>query len=197
MLKDEERTMKQTINIFCSVTGLLLLSGCQFFDGTPFEQKPDPKVTKLAISTQQTNNELRHLAEQMAEMNRNQIELDLRVQRIEAKLAGGAGSEEIEALKRDIQLIRAERETLKKEITDDLVARIDKVVSRAGANTPTVKPPTNTSRSRTGYNHTVERGQTLSEIARGYGKSVDSIMKANNLKSATTIRPGQVLFIPD
>jgi LysM repeat protein len=180
---------------FC---GLLLLSGCQYFDGTPFERKPDPKVTKLAISTQQTNNELRALAEQMAEMNRNQIEMDLRLQRLESRLSGGAGSEEIEALKRDIQLIRTERETLKKEITDDLVARIDKVVSRAGANTPTVKPPsTTTSRSRTGYNHTVERGQTLSEIARGYGKSVDSIMKANNLKSATTIRPGQVLFIPD
>jgi LysM repeat protein len=179
---------------FC---GLLLLSGCQHFDGTPFERKPDPKVTKLAISTQQTNNELRALAEQMAEMNRNQIELDLRLQRLEAKLSGGAGSPEIEALKRDIQLIRTERETLKKEITDDLVTRIDKVVSRAGATTPTVKPPANSSRSRTGYNHTVERGQTLSEIARGYGKSIDSIMKANNLKSAALIRPGQVLFIPD
>jgi hypothetical protein len=70
---------------FC---GLLLLSGCQHFDGTPFERKPDPKVTKLAISTQQTNNELRALAEQMAEMNRNQIELDLRLQRLEAKLSG-------------------------------------------------------------------------------------------------------------
>jgi nucleoid-associated protein YgaU len=189
--------MKQRINVFCTVTGLLILSGCQYFDGTPFEMKPDPKVTKLAISTQQTNNELRHLAQQMAEMNRNQIELDMRLQKIESRLTGSAGSEEIEALKRDIQLIRAERETLKKEITDDLVARIDKVVSRSGATTPVVKPPTNTSRSRTGYNHTVERGQTLSEIARGYGKSMDAIMKANNLKSANTIRPGQVLFIPD
>jgi LysM repeat protein len=189
--------MKKWMSSLCGISGLMLVSGCQYFDGTPFERKPDPKVTKLAISTQQTNNELRHLAEQMAEMNRNQVEIDLRLQKLEAKLSGGAGSEEIEALKRDIQLIRAERDTLKKEITDDLVARIDKVVSRAGATTPTVKPPANTSRSRTGYNHTVERGQTLSEIARGYGKSVDSIMKANNLKSAATIRPGQVLFIPD
>jgi LysM repeat protein len=191
------KTMKQCLMSLCGISGLMLMSGCKFFDGTPFEQKPDPKVTKLAISTQQTNNELRHLAEQMAEMNRNQIELDMRLQKLESKLTGGAGSEDIDALKRDIQLIRAERETLKKEITDDLVARIDKVVSRSGANTPSVKPPANTSRSRTGYNHTVERGQTLSEIARGYGKSMDVIMKANNLKSASTIHPGQVLFIPD
>ena len=192
--------MKQWISCLCAASGLALLSGCQYFDGTPFERKPDPKVTKLAISTQQTNNEVRHLAEQMAEMNRNQIELDLRLQRLEAKLSGSAGSEDIAALKRDIQLIRAERDTLKKEITDDLVARIDKVVSRSGATTPAVKTPTTSTgstRARTGYNHTVEKGQTLSEIARGYGKSVDAIMKANNLKSATTIRPGQVLFIPD
>jgi len=192
--------MKKWMSCMCAVSGLALLSGCQYFDGTPFERKPDPKVTKLAISTQQTNNEVRHLAEQMAEMNRIQIELDMRLQRLESKLSGGASSDDISAVKRDIQMIRAERDTLKKEITDDLVARIDKVVSRAGSTSTAVKSPgisTTSTRARTGYNHTVEKGQTLSEIARGYGKTVDAIMKANNLKTTNTIRPGQVLFIPD
>ncbi len=192
--------MKNWINCMCAVSGLALFSGCQYFDGTPFERKPDQKVTKLAISTQQTNNEVRHLAEQMAEMNRNQIELDLRLQRMESRVNSASSAEEIAALKRDIALLRSERDTLKKEITDDLVARIDKVVSRSGASTTAVKTPTastTSSRAKTGYNHTVEKGQTLSEIARGYGKSLDVIMKANNLKTANTIRPGQVLFIPD
>ena len=192
--------MKKWMSCMCAVSGLALLSGCQYFDGTPFERKPDPKVTKLAISTQQTNNEVRHLAEQMAEMNRIQIELDMRLQRLESKLSGGASSDDMSAVKRDIQMIRAERDTLKKEITDDLVARIDKVVSRAGSTSTAVKSPgisTTSTRARTGYNHTVEKGQTLSEIARGYGKTVDAIMKANNLKTTNTIRPGQVLFIPD
>jgi hypothetical protein len=67
--------MNKCLVSWCGFCGLLLLSGCQYFDGTPFERKPDPKVTKLAISTQQTNNELRALAEQMAEMNRNQVEI--------------------------------------------------------------------------------------------------------------------------
>lgn len=192
--------MKQWIRCMCAVSGLALVSGCQYFDGTPFERKPDPKVTKLAISTQQTNNELRHLAEQMAELNRIQIELDLRLQRVEARLVSGASAAELAAIKRDIQLIRSERDTLKKEITDDLVARIDKVVSRAGASSSSARPPatsTTSTAARTGYKHTVEKGQTLSEIARGYGKGVDAIMKANKLKSANTIYPGQVLFIPD
>ena len=194
--------MKNWMSCMCAVGGLALFSGCQHFDGTPFERKPDPKVTKLAISTQQTNNEVRHLAEQMAEMNRNQIELDLRLQRMESRVNSASSAEEIAALKRDIALLRSERDTVKKEITDDLVARIDKVVSRSGASTPAVKTPgagtaSTSSRAKTGYNHTVEKGQTLSEIARGYGKNLDVIMKANNLKTANTIRPGQVLFIPD
>jgi len=192
--------MKHWISYLCAVSGLALVTGCQFFDGTPFERRPDPKVTKLAISTQQANNELRHLAEQMAELNRIQIELDMRLQRVESKLTSASSAEEIAAIKRDIALIRSERETLKKEITDDLVARIDKVVSRAGASTPSTRAPTTSTTSthaRTGYKHTVEKGQTLSEIARGYGKSIDAIMKVNNLKSANTILPGQVLFIPD
>lgn len=192
--------MKHWMSCMCAVSGLALFSGCQHFDGTPFERKPDPKVTKLAISTQQTNNEVRHLAEQMAEMNRNQIELDLRLQRMESRVNSASSAEDIAALKRDIALLHSGRDTLKKEITDDLVARIDKVVSRSGASTTAVKTPatsTTSARAKTGYNHTVEKGQTLSEIARGYGKSLDVIMKANNLKSAATIRPGQVLFIPD
>ncbi len=192
--------MKHWMSCMCAVSGLALFSGCQHFDGTPFERKPDPKVTKLAISTQQTNNEVRHLAEQMAEMNRNQIELDLRLQRVESRVNSASSAEDIAALKRDIALLHSGRDTLKKEITDDLVARIDKVVSRSGASTTAVKTPatsTTSPRAKTGYNHTVEKGQTLSEIARGYGKSLDVIMKANNLKTANTIRPGQVLFIPD
>jgi len=192
--------MKHWMSCMCAVSGLALFSGCQHFDGTPFERKPDPKVTKLAISTQQTTNEVRHLAVQMAEMNRNQIELDLRLQRVESRVNSASSAQEIAALKRDIALLRSERDTLKKEITDDLVARIDKVVSRSGASTTAVKTPTTatpTPRAKTGYNHTVEKGQTLSEIARGYGKSLDVIMKANNLKTANMIRPGQILFIPD
>jgi len=43
----------------------------------------------------------------------------------------------------------------------------------------------------------VEKGHTLSEIARGYGKSVDSILKANKITNPSSIRVGQVLFIPD
>ena len=44
--------------------------------------------------------------------------------------------------------------------------------------------------------HTVQQGQTLSAIARRYGTSVGSIQRTNNLRSAHSIRVGQVLRIP-
>ena len=47
-----------------------------------------------------------------------------------------------------------------------------------------------------GREHIVEKGHTLSAIAQAYGTSVDSIKKANNLKS-DNIYVGQKLFIPD
>jgi membrane-bound lytic murein transglycosylase D len=44
--------------------------------------------------------------------------------------------------------------------------------------------------------HVVERGDTLSKIARRYGTSVDALRSANRLGARTLIHPGQVLTIP-
>jgi membrane-bound lytic murein transglycosylase D len=44
--------------------------------------------------------------------------------------------------------------------------------------------------------HRVRRGQTLSQIARQYGRSVDEIRRRNGLRSKNLIREGQVLRIP-
>lgn len=44
--------------------------------------------------------------------------------------------------------------------------------------------------------HRVRRGQTLAQIARQYGSSVDSIRRANGLRDADHIRTGQALRIP-
>ena len=191
--------MKNWMMSGCAVGMTALMSGCTtvggWFDGTWFESKPDPTVARVETTTQQMSLEFRQLSEQMSEIRRNQQELDTRLNRMEAQLAsGGRTQSEITALQRDIQMLRADRETLKREITNDLAARIEKVAN-ARPSAPAAAPTPN--KPRTGYEHKVEKGQTLSEIARGYGKSVDSIMKANNIKDASTLRVGQVLFIPD
>ena len=182
--------MKQWMMSGCAMGMTVLMSGCTVFEGTVFDPnpKPDPEVARVATTTQQMSLEFRQICEQISEIRRNQLELDTRLNRMETQLTT-ADRSEITALQRDIQMLRTDRDTLKREITNDLAARIEKV-TRATAATPTAKP-------RTGVEHKVEKGQTLSEIARGYGKSIDTIMKANNLKDASALRIGQVLFIPD
>ena len=67
------------------------------------------------------------------------------------------------------------------------------VASSPGAAGATGTPTT--SGTEQGYEHVVEKGQTLGAIARAYNTTVDAIKKANNLKNDTVLI-GQKLFIP-
>lgn len=74
--------------------------------------------------------------------------------------------------------------------------------SQLVASTPTLPPePTLTAEaapapSPTPITHVVQAGETLSEIARMYGTTVEAIVQANDLENANAIREGQVLLIP-
>ena len=200
------------------VSVVFLCSGCAgpMFEGTIFEQPPrqDPSVATLLTNSQQMSLEFRQLSEQMAALNRNQESLEMRLSRLENQANSlPKTADDIIALRRDMQLIRTERETLKKEITEDLATRIEKIAARQQADinaaknvaaasavtrrTSQSREASVSARSVSGYEHKVEKGQTLSEIARGYGKSIAVIMKATKITNPSTIRVGQILFIPD
>ncbi|MDD4016617.1 MAG: LysM peptidoglycan-binding domain-containing protein [Kiritimatiellae bacterium] len=193
-------------------------AGCAgpMFEGTIFEQpsRQNPAVAGMLTNAQQMSVEIRQLSEQVAALNRNQESFETRMSRFETQAGTTPQTQDdIIALRRDMQLLRAERESLKKEITDDLAVRIEKIAARqqadinAARNAAAASPVTGRAsnagkasvgaRSVSGYEHKVERGQTLSEIARGYGKSMDVILKANKITNPSTIRVGQILFIPD
>jgi hypothetical protein len=195
---------------------LLLAAGCTgpMVEGTIFERspRPDPEMARIAADTQQMGVAFRQVSEQLAALNRNQETLEARLARLEAQAAAGARAQQddLAAQRRDIQLLRAERDTLRGEITGDLAARIEKIAARQQAEINAARTAASTAAvgaaapggavragSGSGYEHKVVPGQTLSEIARGYGKSVDSIMKANKIANPSAIRAGQVLFIPD
>jgi len=198
---------------------LLLICGCSspLFEGSIFDQREyrrtggaQQELAKIKTSSEMTNLECRRLAEQIEALNQNQQLLDNRLRNVEARLGSSSGSEqEIVALRHDLDQLRLERERLRKEITDDLAARIEQIAARQqksidAANRQvqeavarTSAPTAGSGRSTSGYEHKVERGQTLSEIARGYKTTVDKIIKANNIKNPSTIRVGQILFIPD
>jgi LysM repeat protein len=61
---------------------------------------------------------------------------------------------------------------------------------------PTVEATPAPATSPTPITHVVQAGETLSEIARMYGTTVEAIVQANNLQNSNAIREGQVLLIP-
>ena len=194
-----------------TVLGAMLVSGCEgpMFEGSIFEQpsRKDPEMARIATNTQQMSVEFRQLTEQVEALNRSQEALDARLNRLETQVnAASHSQDDLVGVRRDIQLIRSERETLKKEITDDLAARVEKIAARQQAENRaarTASAPASATKAagaaagHTGYEHKVEKGQTLSIIAKGYGTTVEAIMKANKLANPSAIRVGQVLFIPE
>ena len=114
--------------------------------------------------------------------------------------------DDVKTLRDEIGQVKAERETLRKQITDDIMARITKIIEaqntratpgRGTTTTPATSGNSATGGKETGRLHTVEAGQNLTDIAAAYKSSVDAIVKANNLKNPNVLRVGQELFIPD
>ena len=50
---------------------------------------------------------------------------------------------------------------------------------------------------QSGNSYTVEKGDTLSRIARGLNIRLSELLKANNMSMSSIIRPGQVLVVPE
>ena len=198
---------------------MMLGAGCSspLFEGTIFDQRdytrtggPQKDLAKIKTSSEMTNLECQRLSEQVDALNRNQQLLDNRLRNIEARLSSSADvNQDVVALRRDLEQVRVERDQMRKEITNDLAGKIDTIAAKQQRSIDAAQRQVQEAASRStassssatpsgsGYEHKVERGQTLSEIARGYNTTVSKIIKANNIKNPSSIRVGQVLFIPD
>ena len=193
------------------VAGLicLLTAGCSspLFKNSIFDQRANERgesdLAKIKTSSEMTNVECQRLAEQIASLSRNQQLIDNRLRSVEVRSGSvDQTQQDVAALRRELESVRVDREALRAQITGDLATKIEKVAARQQQSVQTAprqRTPTNTqnSASGSGYEHKVERGQTLSEIARGYNTTISKIIKANKIKKPSNIRVGQILFIPD
>lgn len=177
----------------------LLLCGCVTEDNDIFartrssSRSVETASARQAMTTQNMEANIQRLSAQMDEIIRSQSQTEQRLGTLEA---GGGGKEEITALRKDMEILRTSNANLRKEIVDELSGKLARM-QPASSGAATSKSAKVQSKNKAGYEHKVEKGQTLSEIAKGYGTTVDAILKANNLTVKSTLRVGQTLFIPD
>ncbi len=113
---------------------------------------------------------------------------------------------ELAGLKDSISKLQAENSTLKNQLSvvksnaekerEALLTEIGKIISEGGGgSTATASQPSE------GYEHVVQKGQSLWAIANAFQKqgvkvTVDDIRRANKLKEGAFLKVGQKLFIP-
>jgi LysM repeat protein len=148
----------------------------------------------------------------------------VRQQLATAAAGGGVAATEIQRLDSRINAVDAARKHDAEVIINQMTAELQKLgantssISRhasssGGAATPSGRSPGGkrtvasspgaagaggtpaAGGTEQGYEHVVEKGQTLSAIAKAYNTTVDAIKKSNNLKN-DTVYIGQKLFIP-
>lgn len=160
--------------------------------------------------------ELASLREDVRQLKQNVADLTLRVEQLEKankNLQSQSNQNyvtlaQLNAGLSDLQksLTAAMREQ-KRETLREVSGQLEKLarqtqaaidaVARGAATRPAVKAPTFTNNyPKQGISYTVQKGDTLSSIAKRTGSTVKDIMNANKIADPTRLQVGQTLFIP-
>ena len=102
--------------------------------------------------------------------------------------------QELRALDKRIHQLTSRQAKDKQEIIDKLSDKISTLMKKSAARAETTR---NAQGTAYGYEHTVQAGETLSEIAKEYRVSIRAIINANRLASPDELRVGEKLFIPE
>ena len=94
------------------------------------------------------------------------------------------------ALSQTVAAVGEAQKNVRQEVVDTMAKRVADMM----AQTPKASSPP---RAERGYEHVVQAGQTLSEIAAAYKVKVPDIIKANRIEKPNALRVGQKLFIPE
>lgn len=140
---------------------------------------------------QQAYNEMMRVVRQMEVLETNLSSLSDRVSKLEK---GGETSElkaEVEALRIELNRLKGEMGSQRKEIVADIVKKINTTQSRNTLSS-SGKSHSNISNCE---QYEVQKGDTLSLISQAFGTTVRKLKELNGLKS-DNLRVGQKLLVP-
>ena len=187
----------KSLSPFILPAAALFLAGCEtFYQDARYADDGRQEAVRIEMARQQQLRDLDMLKAKAESVDLHLQQLDTRLDRLEnAPRDSGAPAAETAALRREVDLLRADRDSLKREVVDELSREMAKLLAAQPAAAPRGGSRTAPDR-QSGYEHKVQAGQTLSEIAAEYKVPLDKIKQANGLKD-DVIRVGQVLFVPD
>ncbi len=140
---------------------------------------------------QQAYNEMMRVVRQMEVLETNLSSLSDRVSKLEK---GGETSDlkaEVEALRIELNRLKGEMDSQRKEIVSDIVKKINTTQSRNTLSS-SGKSHSNISNCE---QYEVQKGDTLSLISQAFGTTVRKLKELNGLKS-DNLRVGQKLLVP-
>lgn len=209
-----------------SAAAALMLAGCttlpssdgrSAFGGGGTRQPPPPSPEQIANSRRDTR--IAELEESNRILRRELEDINVSINKVASSTDSyGRRSDsrdadiaalraEVAALRQQIDAVNAKVDavpgTLSKLLDEQrrgIMATVDQNIKTAVANVQrsSSRSSSGGSSSSSGkfYEHEVEAGQTLSEIARAYNVSIAEVMRENNIKNESLIRVGQKLLIP-
>lgn len=170
----------------------------------------DTAAARAAYQQQQALAEVPRLVQQFDLLVQNQDAIVARLVKLEGTDATGDVRAEIAALKAEIAELRAslrrEQDAMRAEIVRDLSGRLARMAPppapapasaapRASAPPRRAAPPAPAPGVKY-YEYAVEKGQTLSLIAEGFGTTVPKILAANPGLKPNMLRVGQKIVVP-
>jgi LysM repeat protein len=114
------------------------------------------------------------------------------------KSSGGASADDIAQLQAQIKAVDAARERDRQVIVDQVARELAAISggSRTGSKPPKPGGSSNFTNTGGGAEHVVQKGETLTTIARAYGVGIEDLKKANQLTNPNDLKVGQKLVIP-
>lgn len=169
----------------------------------------DTAAARAVYQQQQALAEVPRLVQQFDLLVQNQDAIVARLVKLEGTDATGDVRAEIAALKAEIAELRAslrrEQDAMRAEIVKDLAGRIARMTPppapqpapppRGGAPRRSAPPPPPAT-TGTHYEYVIEKGQTLTLIAQGFGTTVPKILAANPGLKPNMLRVGQKIIVP-
>lgn len=164
---------------------------------------------RAAYQQQQALAEVPRLVQQFDLLVQNQDAIVARLVKLEGTDATGDVRAEIAALRAEVAdlkaSIRREQDAMRAEIVKDLAGRIARMTPPpAPASAAQPVPPRGGASRRstpqpalgTHYEYVIEKGQTLTLIAQGFGTTVPKILAANPGLKPNMLRVGQKIIVP-